>query len=132
MIVCTQFLDLRMLDAITAAAWMTQVHLFKNDHIPTVTDILADYVEADYQGYGSLAIAWAPPFIDGDGKAQVLGTPCVFLKLAGGVSNTVFGVYVTEIGGTNVSYALRFTSPRPMIGAGDSTIYNPVFTCVSE
>ncbi len=107
------------------------LRLFKNDHVPAVTDTNANYTEANFSGYATFALGnWAAGFVNSDGKGEIDATPHTFAHNGGAVANTVYGVYVTNNAG-DVVYAERFDAPRVLSAATDSIDYTAKITAVS-
>jgi hypothetical protein len=110
---------------------LKDLHLFKNDHVPVVTDIDLNYTEADFSGYASVGLGtWNPAFVNGDGKGEIDAAPASFVHSAGVVNNTIYGAYITDSAG-HVMYAERFGAPIIMAANGDTLPYTPRLTAVS-
>lgn len=71
-----------------------KISLFKNDHTPSPTDTLADYVEADFHGYSAQQLDnWNSPSLVGN-TAQITHPTVTWTKTAGSPTGLVFGYYV--------------------------------------
>jgi len=122
----------RLLDLLVGA-WSCTVRLYKNDYTPTDTDTVANYVEADFNGYSAqAAVGWSAATGDGLGRAFTQATQLVYTKAAGGTTNQIYGYYVTDAGG-NLLWAERDpNAPIPMVNTGDQYKVTPRFTFKSE
>lgn len=124
--------DVKTLDEIVASGdvWVG-LHLFKNNHVPDVTDVNGDYTEANFSGYAAIsALSFGAAFVNPDGKGEVDASPESFTHNGGGTSNTIYGAYVTDDGG-DVVYAERFGAPISMASNGDLITYTARVTAVS-
>lgn len=83
--------------------------------------IIADFTEADYEGYAEKAIAnWLPPYLDPAGGASIQsGTQQFDYDALPGVTNVVLGFYVVNAAG-DLIIAGSFANPIPMAAPGDS------------
>lgn len=124
--------DTDMLNVLRAdGSWAKTLRLFKNDHVPAVADVNANYTEANFSGYASFDLgAWNAAFVNANGKGEIDADPATFTHNGGGVSNTVFGAYVTNQAG-DVIWAERFDAPRLMSANGDAIPYTARLTAVS-
>jgi len=110
---------------------LKNLRLFRNDHVPAVDDVNADYTEANFSGYAAVALGdWNAAFLNGDDKGEIDGDPANFAHNGGATSNTIYGVYVTNNAG-DVVYAERFDAPRVLSSATDEINYTPKLTAVS-
>src|SRR3990170_1563784 len=73
-----------------------QIRLFKNDHTPTVNDVLGDYTEADFDGYGPQNIVWNSSIIVSN-RAKALGNLVQWTHTGGPVNNDIYGYFVVEM-----------------------------------
>lgn len=112
------FLD-AILDAIDNSAL---VRLFQNDHFPAVDDDLADYTEANFEGYVQHgAVNWSAPVTVGQ-TTYTQADEVQFLKGFGGVSNSVYGYFLTDGTGTVLLAAQRYPGPPVSMGADGAII----------
>jgi len=125
--------DISFLDTIRLDGdCLTTLRLFKNDHVPAVDDVDANYTEANFSGYASHALGnWNAAFLNPDDKGQIDADPHSFVHNGGGTSNTVYGAYVENDAG-EIVYAERFDAPRVMSANGDTITYTASFTAVSQ
>jgi hypothetical protein len=87
-----------------------EVGLFKSDIEITKDTVLADLTVADFSGYApSAAQVWADPIVDQAGNA-IVAAPSVIFHAATPltVSNSVYGWYLVDSGGTVLLAAERF------------------------
>lgn len=110
-----------------------ELRLFKNDRVPADGDTLADYTEADFDGYlPKLANAWSLPTIVA-GRAMSAMAPQVWVCTGATTPNNVYGILAIEVGLNELRWAERFASaPIVMDQAGDIISYTPAFTGKSE
>jgi hypothetical protein len=123
---------LNVLGFALAGNTLFRIHLFQNNHVPVFTDDLISYVEATFSGYGSsLLLGWGSPFINGSNQAEVDASTVVWTRSGGAVSNSIYGVYVTD-GTGNLAYAERFGAPVSMVNPGDTISYIPRATLINQ
>lgn len=125
--------DLKALDVLRLNGdHLKTLKLFKNDHVPAVDDVNANYTEANFSGYAAEALGtWNAAFLNGDDKGEIDADPIAFVHNGGGTSNTIYGAYVVDDNG-DVIYAERFEAPRVMSSNGDTITYTPRLTAVSQ
>ncbi len=81
--------------------------LYKNDRVPTDTDTVANYTEADFTGYASIATNnWGNAFLNGDNIAEIDEVNKTFTQTGVIVTCLVYGYYITD-GGGNLCWAER-------------------------
>lgn len=123
-----------MADVIAGALNNCRIHLYKNDYVPTVFDVVAAFTEADYTGYAFqsvLTAAWNA-VIQADGSAGVIG-PGLFFDASGtAVANTIYGYFVTDLAGTTLLWAERFAAPVGITGPGNGFTLVPQLNGVSQ
>lgn len=124
--------DLEILDLVrTDGDVLKNLRLFKNNHVPAVTDGNGDYTQADFSGYAAVALGtWNAAFVNADGRGEIDADLATFTHNGGGTSNTVYGAYVTDNAG-DIVYAERFDAPRVMASNGDAINYTPRVTAAS-
>ena len=110
-----------------------KLKLFKNDHVPAVTDYEGDYTEADFSGYDDTDpdLVWGAAFVNGDGKGEIDATAKTFTHDGGATDNTIYGAYVTTQD-DRLIYAERFPAPIVMDTAASSIPYTAKLTGVQE
>jgi hypothetical protein len=110
---------------------LATLRLFQNNHVPAVGDVNANYTEATFSGYASVALGtWNPAFLNGSNQGEIDAAPATFTHNAGATTNLIYGAYVTDNAG-DVIYAERFGAPISMALNGDTFTYTPRFTAVS-
>lgn len=122
-------------------AWVLEIggtlllHLFKNNYTPVAASVLGSFTEADYSGYADQSPSFGSSVTTG-GKGTITDSSArVFTVTAGGVSNTIYGYYVTANpggGGEVLLWAQRFDASQSMSSIGDSISITLVFTLDSE
>lgn len=103
------------------------LHLYKNNHVPVVTDVVGSYTEADFDGYGAVNLtSWGTPSLDGNNN-DLFTNPDVVFNMTGAITpNTVYGYYWTD--GAGVLMAAQDNGGGfPMSGAGYSYTVSPRF-----
>lgn len=100
-------------DGLSVDLFQVNIDINKNTPIAAFTDAVADY-----SGYAAGAITWETVSIADDGIVEVLGTVPVFKPTGTTVSNTIYGLYILNVGGTAVYFAGLFDEP---IGMGELT-----------
>lgn len=100
-----------------------RVRLYRNSLTITPALLYSSIQEATYEGYVEYSSAiWSAPAIDVNGDAFTLSPAIVFQKSLGGVSNTIYGAYLTHEDGVHSSRILQieaFTSPIVMAANTD-------------
>jgi len=113
---------------IRTALAASKLRLFKGISQPlSVSTILANFVEADYDGYVEKTIAtWLPPYLDPVGGASFQSGTQQFDYIPGvgpEVPNTILGFYIINATGALIA-AGTFTAPVAMAATGDSIPLN--------
>lgn len=92
------------------------IHLFKADFEPSKTTVPADFTEADYDGYASIAAVWEAVTVKGQ-QART-ATQLAHFQATGSVTqNTIYGFWIQDSGGTKVITAQRFDTEKQMVDA---------------
>jgi len=107
--------------------------LFKNDYTPIATTVLADFTEADFDGYARIVLSgWPAAALDANDKASTELAAQTFTKSGAVTANTIYGVFVLDDVG-NLLYAERNPAGGVVINtAGQTYSYLPRFTDKSE
>jgi len=101
-------------------------HLFINAIVPTVDSVVANFNEATFTSYTNQNIVWnSPPYTNGNNQAEMTGGTLVWVAGSAPTTQTIYGAFVTDAGGTNLLWAERFTTPVPVNSAGDGVTYVP-------
>lgn len=83
------------------------LRLFQNNYTPLDTDTAANFTQATFTGYAAITLnTWGTPFTNGSNKAEVDEIIRTFTQTGVGVTNTVYGYYVTD-GSGNLLWAER-------------------------
>lgn len=111
-----------------------KLELYQNDYVPVPFSVLADFTVADYTGYGNKTIAAADwnAVVQPDGSAGIVGPGEFFDATGTAVSNTIYGYYVTDSGGTTVLWAERFDTPVGIAGPGTGFTMVPALNGISQ
>lgn len=108
------------------AAWITatfpaapnaaKLKLFKNNITPSEASVIGDFVEADFDDYAAASLppaAFGGRRVNADASVtQIYTTVMEFGQSAAPVTpNTIYGFYVTNVGGTLLVSAARLITP---------------------
>jgi len=93
--------------------------LFQNNITPGEGDVLGDYTEADFSGYGSYKTATFGTPATSSGTSFVAGGSLYWQHDGGGTSNTIYGYYVTKSDDTTLLFAEKFGSSKSMAALTD-------------
>lgn len=89
------------------------LRLFQNNINPGPENVVGDFVSADFSGYApSTTVVWGTPYLQSDGTANVAGDLKLFVAddpLI--VTNTIYGWFLTNAGGTVLLASYRFSDP---------------------
>jgi hypothetical protein len=93
-----------------------KIHLFKSDTVPSRTTVLGDLDECDFSGYSSqLADTWS--YDSTTGHIALDTNPSVtFTRVTGGISNNVFGYYITDSTDTVLLWSERAVPAADHVG----------------
>lgn len=100
------------------------LRLYKNNHVPVVTDVLANYTIADFPGYGSQSLNdFGAVFLNADNEAESDTGVHTFVctGVPAGGSQDIYGWYTVD-GAGKLGPAARFTAAVPitLTGSGQS------------
>lgn len=106
------------IDTFAAAMTSGAVMLFDRAHVPAPTDTPASFHEATFTGYSRIANpAFAPAFINADGKAEADSQILTWMFTAGAGSVYVYGLAVLDVTGTKVLLEVVFQTPQQLTPA---------------
>jgi hypothetical protein len=117
----TNYFKRKALDDVKAANRYQYLRLFQNDFTPDEGSEVGDFTEADFDGYGAVALSFAAAFLNGDEQGQLNASSVTFTRGSGAESNDVYGVYVTDSDG-EVTFFEKFPSPIAMETEGEDFI----------
>ena len=102
------------------------LHLYQNNHTPADADTVSAYTECTFAGYAAQSITgWTTPTATGH-VSRSTATKLTFTRTSTGTTQTVYGYYVTDAGGTNLLWAeLDPSSPIPITNNGDTYAVTP-------
>jgi hypothetical protein len=113
----------------------TFLRLYRNDYIPVVGSVLANFSEANFPGYAAFTTngnKWGAPVLQA-GRATTQFPPVTWTMNAATGGNQIYGYYVTGGGGTGVVWAERDPgAPIPMTAVGHTYTIAALFTLKSE
>lgn len=106
-----------------------KLRLFKSNTTPAETDTTATYTEADFTGYSSVTLtgaSWSATNADPSVASYAEQT---FTSSAGSQSQSVYGYYVVNNGGTVLLWAERFSDgPYVIVNNGDAIKVTPTIS----
>jgi hypothetical protein len=108
------------------------LYLYKNDYTPVNGSTLANFTEADFDGYSSKSLAqatWASVSLNGSSKAESSYVQQSWT--CGSVGNTIYGYYIKGDTSGNLLWAEKF-SPYKALTNGDILNLVPVITLSTE
>lgn len=101
-----------------------KLHLFKNDINPNSESLLADFIEADFDGYVAPTCTFGAAYIDPDGTPLSSAGEKMFVQ-DDAIGNDIYGAYLTDAAGTTLLRSARFAdAPYPLVNAGDALPVN--------
>lgn len=113
--------DLVVLNGLTAVGGLlenTLVHLFVNDFSPGKGSVLADFVEAGFNGYAGIvlpAAGWTAAYLNALNDAERSTAAQVAFTASGvAIQESVRGYYLTNDPATVFLWGERFVTPVPM------------------
>jgi len=128
--------DQELLDALDAsqATRNTYVlHLYKTDTTIQQSMVIGDFTEANFTGYSAQNITdFGAAYINGSSKAESDAGLYSFIQTGTGVTNSVYGYYVTTAGGA-LRWAERYAgAPVSMNATGKVFSVAPSITMADE
>lgn len=107
----------------------SELRVYQNDVFPAPGSLLTSFVECNFPGYAPIPLAglWSLPSLNMDGEAIILAPVQTFTRASGSPTNTIYGVYITALGGTQLLFAQRANVPKVMGTTGDTFSYLPSF-----
>lgn len=106
-----------------------QLHLFKNNWTPGDTDTLATFTEATFAGYAAITLTGGLWTITQAVPTNATYPAQTFNCTTSGVSQTIYGYYVSRPSSGKCWWAERFPPANiiAVANAGQSIIINPKF-----
>lgn len=103
-----------------------KAHLFTNAIVPTADSVVSNFSEATFTSYVAATISWnTPAYTNGNNQAEMTAGTLVFVAGASPTTQTIYGAFVTDSGGTNLLWAERFSIPVLVNSQGDGVTYVP-------
>lgn len=103
--------------------------LFKSNTTPAEVHTEADYTEADFTGYASVALTGASWTASGSAPTQIAYAEQTFTSSAGSQNQNVYGYYVVQQTSGKLVWAERFSNgPYNIANSGDQIKVTPIFT----
>lgn len=110
-----------------------KIKLYKNNHTPADADTVADYTEADFDGYASKNLtAFGAAFLNASNKGETDHTILTWTDTGAVTPNSIYGYYVTTAGGALLWAEKLSNGPITMQANGDQYSVIPAFTFKSE
>lgn len=99
--------------------------LFTNDVTPAEGDTVATYTEADFAGYAAATLTGASWSVAGD-PTEASYAQQTFTRSSTGTAQSCYGYFVTNLAGTILLWAERFTDgPYTVTNNGDNIKVTP-------
>src|SRR5438132_1401876 len=111
MFILTDSGERAFLTAIVGTYTNMQLHLFKNNYTPVEGSTVANFTEADFGGYAAVSLSNAVQTVDHVAWDAITWTR------TGTPTNTIYGAYVTDNGGT-VLYWTKTITPVTLSANG--------------
>jgi hypothetical protein len=103
--------------------------LFKNNVTPAEADTEAGYTEADFTGYGSVALTPATWTTTAGAPSDVSYPQQIFTSSAGSQNQPVYGYYIVQTTSGKLVAAERFADgPYTIVNNGDQIKVTPKIT----
>jgi hypothetical protein len=107
------------------------LHLYKNNYTPVEGSTSSNFTEADFTGYAPVALAsWSLPVLTPPYE-QVTSAAVPFTVGTVGVGNTIYGYYVTDLGGALLWAERDPNAPIAMTATGNQYTVIPRFSMQS-
>ena len=110
-----------------------KIHLFQNNITPVPTNVVGDFIEADFPGYvASDSITWNTPYLDAGLNANVVGQMLEFELSSASVTQTIYGYYAvgkqgSDTVGITLIYSERFGQPVALNYEGQAVVMAPAY-----
>lgn len=106
-----------------------RLRLYSNNYTPADNSALGNFTEATFSGYAAAAPSMSAAAEVANKASSNDSLARVFSHNGGGVSNTIYGYYVTVLGGGgDLLWAERFPAPIVMSAAGSTISIQLFFT----
>lgn len=103
-------------------------HLYQDPVGTSPTVVLADFVEATFDGYAaSAALTWGAVGTDTTNLADVTAQEVEWVPTGATTPNTIAGVYVTNAAGTALLFWQEFDAPVAVNDVPDVVRWVPMF-----
>jgi len=96
-----------------------KLKLFTNDYTPVEGSVVGDFTEAVAAGYAAIDLAKADWTVETDGGVTTAAQPQKTFTLT--AASEDYGYYITDIAGTGLLWAERFTDAPHSIPSGGGT-----------
>ena len=129
--------EIELLDRLLKGATSTNdgdytLYLYQNDYTPVSGSTLANFTEADFDGYTIMTLSqatWASVSLNGSGKAESSYTQQSWT--CGSTGNTIYGYYITGNTSGELLWAEKFGSSKALTN-GDILNLIPVITLSND
>jgi len=104
------------------------IHLYQNNLVfdPT-TVVIGDLVDANYNTYAALVLAWGVPSVSDDGHVETIAAAQVWRPTDALAPNDIYGYYITTAGGVLLMGGFFEGGPFPMNSTLDVITTTVVF-----
>lgn len=107
--------------------------LYKNNHTPSAADVLADYDQADFQGYADINLnAWTTPIMSAE-LAITEGPPYLWECTAVPPDNDIYGIAWYDGSNSDILWVeVLVGGPVLIRAAGDRVLRHPIFSLTAQ
>jgi hypothetical protein len=105
------------------------LRLYQNNHTPAITDTAANYTEATFTGYAAInLVSWGNAFLNGSSISEMDEIARTFTQTGVGVTNNIYGYYVTDGAGVLIWAELNPNGVFNMNNTGLTYTVQPILT----
>jgi len=126
--------ELTLLDALISGKLNgAKLRAYQNNYTPVDTSVIGDFTQATFSGYAEITLnTWTAAALNASNKAETSMAAQTWTVAAGGVSNTVYGIYVVDAAGNLLYAEANPAGPVTLNTIGQFYSYLPRFTLKSE
>jgi len=97
------------------------LHLYQNDINPDANSVVGSFTEATFTGYAAIPLTMSAVALNDSNIPVSQSNLCHFQPSGTAVTNTIYGLYITDEPGTTLLVAQRFNTPQVM-----SSVFNAI------